>query len=275
VTHSRGQLSAHFQPGWNFREGQPPLAGASSSLGVTRLEQDIGRTLLKYKIGRKIYKIELTQYSWRGSILVMNDTKLHERLVGTLQEAEKAIQEIIAVAAREGDYATVDAARNTAVDLRRLHSQLDSSQAMTPKTVGAKAAPASPSRQSGGSANTARADRRGKKAQYPRFETYSDTLVRVGWSKKKRQEYSHRAPRHAFDTIVSVMARMAQSTSSPVMAETLIDELGKESCDPIPSYQVYAILGFLSNGDAIQQAGREGYRLPRDIDARANSLWPL
>jgi hypothetical protein len=41
----------------------------------------------------------------------------------------------------------------------------------------------------------------------------------------------------------------------------------------VPNYQVYAVLGFLKAGNAIEQQGREGYLIPESFETRAQECW--
>jgi hypothetical protein len=93
-------------------------------------------------------------------------------------------------------------------------------------------------------------------AAYPRFERDGDKLVKIGWSKKHKDEYEHRAARE----VVIAVARHVASRVKPGQVfevENLLpmpDSAGAE----IPAYQVYLTLGWLRDAGALEKKGRDG-----------------
>lgn len=112
-----------------------------------------------------------------------------------------------------------------------------------------------------------------KKHDYPRFERDGDKLVKVGWSKKAREEYEHRAPREAALAFAENLV-----SSIPVQQTFVIDELlpvHDATGDEIPSYQVYLTLAWLRQEGVVEKKGRDGYtRIIEPFSENAfNSLW--
>lgn len=115
----------------------------------------------------------------------------------------------------------------------------------------------------------ARRDRR----QYPLFERDGDKLIKIGWSKKAREEYEHRAPRSA---VLAFAEHLGARTSRgvPFLIEELLpvrDAAGQE----LPSYQVYLALAWLRQVGAVAKHGRNGYSRTVDVlDGSAfETLW--
>jgi hypothetical protein len=98
-------------------------------------------------------------------------------------------------------------------------------------------------------------------------------LIRIGWSKKQRREYTHKTPRSIFDTTIKAMAALAQSGAGPFTAEQLIDQINTMEPEAIPSYQVYGVIGMLRGTNCIKQIGREGYDIPPELVEKANRKW--
>ncbi|MCA9305050.1 MAG: hypothetical protein KDA16_00830 [Phycisphaerales bacterium] len=99
-----------------------------------------------------------------------------------------------------------------------------------------------------------------RKRDYPRFERDDDKLVKVGWSKKHREEYEHRAPRDAVNAFVRHLGS-AVSEGHLFIVENLMPVLGVNGDDEVPAYQVYLTLKWLQDVGAVEKKGRDGYVL--------------
>jgi hypothetical protein len=94
------------------------------------------------------------------------------------------------------------------------------------------------------------------KAEYPRFERDGDRLVKVGWSKKHKDEYEHRAAR---ETVIAVVRHIASRVKSGQVFDVegllpILDSAGGE----VPAYQVYLTLSWLRSVGAVEKKGRDG-----------------
>ncbi len=119
-----------------------------------------------------------------------------------LEECEQNLRKLLADAAGEGDYASVQrlaflakavgalAAENDAVTIPNGRPAVASTlrgEALRDETQ-AKASPRS--------VEATKTGRRSRHVDgYPKFFRRANELVKVGWSKKDRREYNHRAPR--------------------------------------------------------------------------------
>lgn len=189
-----------------------------------------------------------------------------EQIAAILANSERDLQQVIAEAAKAGDYRGVDAARSAAANVHEFRTRVVDSSSSPRAKLQTESRHGSTRR-----ARKASPRKRGKSG-YPKFEVRNGTLVRTGWSKKQSHEYAHKVPKAIFDRTVKAMAALAKSGTGPFMAEQIIEQVDHLGLESIPSYQVYVVLGFLRHGNVIKQIGREGYRLPEDLTERARSL---
>jgi hypothetical protein len=183
-----------------------------------------------------------------------------------LDRAESEIRHAGAEAFRASDDVATGEAREIVSVLKSLRSKLNgSSQILT-------ASPPAEAKQIDQSKSTRHSSRSSTKSKYPRYSVRNGTLIRVGWSKKKKAEYEHKAPREAFDRTIKALEYFANLGDGPYMAEKIIEYINN-SIGPIPSYQAYIVIGLLRDYEYLQQVGREGYIIPTDIPLKASQLW--
>ncbi len=214
----------------------------------------------------------------------MASTSYNNRLVELIRKAESGVQKVIADAAGDGDYDAIEKARQIAIELKQLADGFTptasdmvgdgtaAKKSLAVRRVDATEMPVKTNLNHVGSAR--RKPQRGGKVGYPRFEARNGTLYRIGWSKKQKKEYVHKVPRSSFDTIIDLLGRISVEFDTPVPAESVIDALDDDTRESIPTYQVYAVMMYLRQIDAIKQAGRDGYHIPADISQRKDTLWP-
>lgn len=109
--------------------------------------------------------------------------------------------------------------------------------------------------------------------RYPRFRREGNRLVKVGWSKKQKAEYEHRAPREA----VVALARhlTGQVAEGQVFTVDEVLPVSDDSGGEVPAYQVYLVLAWLKHEGVVEKKGRDGYVL-RDgslMDGGLDRLW--
>ncbi len=111
--------------------------------------------------------------------------------------------------------------------------------------------------------------------EYPYFEQDSDKLIKVGWSKKDRRVYEHRAPRNAVFLFSKQVASKTAGNKVFTMDDILplTDERGGE----FPSYQAYLALAWLRSVGAIDRRGKDGYIVSDGTlnPKRIEHLWNL
>ena len=188
-----------------------------------------------------------------------------DQIKNVLVKAEHDLQEIIAESAKEGDYRSVDIARIAAANLRELSTHISEPTSSKKNN--------SPVQKTEANVQRRKSKKIPAKKQYPKFELRKDSLVKIGWSKKQRREYTHKVPVIVFSHVVKTMVGMATGGAGPFMAEDIIEKLNDQQPEIIPSYQVYIVIGLLRQGNCIKQVGREGYHIPVDFFDKAKEVW--
>jgi hypothetical protein len=188
------------------------------------------------------------------------------KILDILRKAEEDLREAIAEAARAGEYRDVDIGRTVAVNIKELCERISGNGIKSSKPLEAKEEPASRKKQK-------KVSRRSKPEGLPKIEIRKGSLFRIGWSRKQKQEYEHKVPRTAFDTIVNTMSALARERSGPFMAEVIIDKINATTEDSMPAYQVYVVLAALREWNIISQVGREGYNISPEVAEKARATW--
>lgn len=183
-----------------------------------------------------------------------------------LKETEAAIQRLVGEAATEGDYDAVLQLATWAKRLALFASEPDVSHPNT--TLSAPTMTAS--------GLTAKRDARAKRAkpttkakrktssregsQYPKFHRRADHLVKVGWSKREKQEYQHKASRSVLQRVIAAILKVALETRQFTSQGFLpVKDADGAEC---PEYQAYLCLAWLRHEGLIVQHGRQGYSIP-------------
>lgn len=95
------------------------------------------------------------------------------------------------------------------------------------------------------------------KRDYPRFQRDGDRLVKIGWSKKEKRVYEHRAPKQVVFSVASQLATGVTPHQVFTMEQFLPfhDGDGQE----IPAYQAYLVLAWLRSIELVERKGKDGY----------------
>jgi hypothetical protein len=128
---------------------------------------------------------------------------------------------------------------------------------------------AAPSSSANGAPDRRKAGRRtkskAKKADYPRFHRERDELVKIGWSKKQKAEYRHKAPK-AVVLLVAQALQQKGAGGERFTFEELLPFRDRDTGADVPSYQAYLALAWLRHENLIVQHGRQGYSLAANIN---------
>ncbi|MCH7726674.1 MAG: hypothetical protein IH991_09375 [Planctomycetes bacterium] len=184
------------------------------------------------------------------------------RIRAILSEADKNLLDLIAECAKAGDLAGVDAVRMVAGRLRSVSESftngVTSGQPVEPNTA---------------IESSRKSKKGGKRTKLPRFEVRNATLYRIGWSKKKNEQYEHKVPRDTVNDVVDAMISLGQSGTGPFTVEQIIQQADQKSSVSVPNYQVYVVIGWLRTHELIEQVGRAGYQMPSNLDGEVEALW--
>lgn len=191
-----------------------------------------------------------------------------EQIIEIIIESENKLREVIAEAAKKGDYRIVDTARAVAVSIQDLHARIkDPSKTMI--TVKTHSKP----RNTILARKPKRTSQKTIRTNYPKYEVRNDSLIKIGWSKKQRREYSHKVTSNVFDLTIETMNTLAKNGAGPFTAEQIIDKVNDIVVEVIPAYQVYVVIAMLRKENCIKQLGREGYNIPIDVNEKAQEAW--
>jgi hypothetical protein len=200
-------------------------------------------------------------------------TTFMKQAYGILRDAEVKLCELIpkALAGRRDEEA------GQLMELARLLADARCSRAEPgpgePHGTGTRAGPETPR---GPCTERKRKAKPGRKASpYPKFFREGNALLKLGWSRRGRTEYEHRAPREA---VLMVAARVAEvaSTTSRFTVEDLGDVRTAQGEEPISGCQVYLCIAWFRRAGLVVQHGRRGYSLPiapAKLPAKVGSAW--
>jgi len=182
-----------------------------------------------------------------------------ERPLKALKDCEDALRKLAAESAEEGDYEMLERIGTTARAVSELAHEWQSRNSVLTAVrnelpsgvLGARSEPA----------RSAVTTRLRVSRQYPKFIRRGDELVKIGWSKKEKREYQHRAGHAILDAISHALLDASKRRRLFTM-EVLERQLGS-GANAVPGYQTYVWLAWLRSVGLIKQHGRQGYSLTK------------
>lgn len=183
-----------------------------------------------------------------------------DRVATTIRKAEQELRAQLAEAATAGEYELVNRLSNVARCLAEMARELEGNPALGAGSVTSFAVPTKAPPTKVADSSTRRSLR---KHGYPRFERSRDVLVKIGWSKKERSEYVHKAPKAGVDAVARRAMDLGKGGRMFTTDDLLPVKLSGGS-DELPGYQAYICLAWLRHIGAVEQHGREGYSVPGD-----------
>ncbi len=183
----------------------------------------------------------------------------------TLERAEEELRTLIAKAASAGQYGDVALLVEWAQHLAELLRGSSDARESAPGNGAPGTTALAP--------HFPRSDASGNDGQ-PGFFRNANVLVRRALSKRKGEQYEHRAPREVLDAVLAALSR-AGARNRAVSVERLAPLKTKDNRE-IPNYQAYLVLALLKDAGAVEQLGRQGYKLTigkKDPLAVAQEIW--
>lgn len=188
--------------------------------------------------------------------------RFQSEVVAILDTVERELLGILANAASSGDYEAIDLCRTTAAKVKILAREIGRPGVAKENSLGGFRKPRS---RKAKRIRTSRRTPSGKPSGYPKYEIDDGALHKVGWSKKARKEYSHRVPLDSVNEIAKDIRTCGESHGRITMELILFDgHLRSNDC--VPGYQVYVVLAFLRDREAIKPAGRGGYSISEKFE---------
>jgi hypothetical protein len=185
--------------------------------------------------------------------------------VAAICQAETQIRNILQRLAGEGDYDSLQLLADWARQLRQM-SQQAGSAALNGRP--AAAIPLSTAVQTEARPKPPSGHRRGRSKTpdmaYPKFLRDREELVKIGWSRKQKREYRHKAPKAAVLLVAQALEQKRVGGERFAFEEVLPIRDSHTGAD-VPSYQAYTALAWLRKEGLIVQHGRQGYSLVPNI----------
>jgi hypothetical protein len=121
--------------------------------------------------------------------------------------------------------------------------------------------------------STAAAETPKKRRKYPQFFRQASELVKIGWSKRARKEYQHRAPHRVLELLCNRLVQVG--AKKKLFSTDTLFPLTDSGSNEIPSYQSYLCLAWLRHQRLVIAKGRSGYRLvkPESLLSAAEAFW--
>lgn len=203
-----------------------------------------------------------------------------ERGAQLLRECEGSLQGLVAQAASEGDYEGVLRLTAMAGGLAALADSALNGKIALPEVGLADSKPVksgarvTPSGQDPTRKRKRRKTARRKKSGYPKFVRRRNDLIKVGWSKREKKEYEHRAPWESVQLVTQAIAR-AGASGEIFTSEDFLPVSAPEGTHEIPTYQGYLVLAWLVSCGFVKKHGRQGYTIPdcHGLKAQVAHLW--
>ena len=203
-----------------------------------------------------------------------------EQAVAVLGDAEKQLRELVGSAAGLGEYDAAMRLAQWAKALAALHSNGAADGRTKPRSEHdtSQATLVSPLPAGGVTEDPRPASRRARRAppkgEYPKFYRRGDQLLKIGWSKKERSEYEHKAPRRAIDLLADIIGKKG-GNGKLFTSEDVLPLRDPADGSEVPGYQGYVALAWFKAAGLIKQNGRRGYSAKKGVNVTdgVSALW--
>src|SRR2546422_677055 len=158
-----------------------------------------------------------------------------------IRRAEGKLRSLLAEAAAAGDYDATVALAGLARGVSELAGSAQSEAAAGVAGAGSSE-PISSAQVTPG--KRARTEAKRAAGTYPRFLREADALVKIGWSKRGKSEYEHKAPHNVLLVLSRSLQRLA-ADGKRVTMEDLLPLRHSANGSEVPRYQAYLCLAWL------------------------------
>jgi hypothetical protein len=160
-----------------------------------------------------------------------------DRAAEVIKKCESDLRGLVSAAADRGDYTAVlqitawaKALSVLLVDQATLGNSIDRSPSSRPKERMDKL------RDNSGSEHPS--------LGYPRFVKHGHELIKIGWSKREKKEYQHRASYQTLEAVLTAVEKAALRQKI-FPTESFLPLVDIKTGIQVPDYQVYVCLGWL------------------------------
>lgn len=196
------------------------------------------------------------------------------RATTIVDDAELRLKELLAEAARSGDYPAlvrIAAWARTINDLRNTAHNVGAA-AVRSDHPATKITPQARTR--GTEDRKSRSAPRNRESEYPRFFRRKDELIRLAWSKREKKEYQHKSSYTVLRALAGAMTERGAGGRVFATDELLPLRSVVDGSD-VPNYQAYVGIALLKQAGLIDQHGRKGYSIPRfeEFETAVENVW--
>jgi hypothetical protein len=187
---------------------------------------------------------------------------IRAQAIEILRRTEGELQQLLLRTAQQGDYEAACMLAEWARQLKQIVEQNGPAEPAAFATTIHKGT------------NTARGNARrptkaktakGPSGEYPKFLRDGDELLKIGWSRRDKKVYRHKAPKRVV-LVVSRALQKAGQQSDRFGMERILPIRDPENDADVPSYQAYLSLAWIRKEKLIVQHGRQGYSLRPEIN---------
>jgi hypothetical protein len=197
-----------------------------------------------------------------------------------IRRAEGELRQWLLRTAEQGDYETARMLAEWAKQLKQMvqeNGSIDRKPSPTELANGQAQTDAAPEvfastihkRNNTGKAKARRSTRvkkvKAAKDDYPKFLRDGEELLKIGWSKREKKVYRHKAPKRIVSLVLKALQQAGQHGERFVMEQILPIRDPEHDAD-VPGYQAYLSLAWLRKEKLIVQHGRQGYSLRPEIN---------
>ena len=175
-----------------------------------------------------------------------------QKAYSILSATEVELRKLIEVAAKEGQYADVSKLAEIAAQFEPLVNRKEKKTTLGSRYLKLERQP-----NEVGETATNQATRQKKSGEFPKFEIERDRLVKIGWSKKDRSAYEHRAER---GIVLAISLYLASMTDQNIFKMDDLIPIQLNDGSDVPSYQAYLVLAWLRSLGLILKQGKDGYQ---------------
>lgn len=204
----------------------------------------------------------------------------HARILALLAELDRAARQSVATAATEGRFEDLEhlapLAKDVAVLAGKWRAQAEVKATSTPTAHVARRVTKRRTSDAHELVRTgAEPKAKPKKSDFPSFLRERHELVKLGWSPREKGPYEHRVDKAYVDRVSEAVASKGCTGKRFAMDEVLDSLSGPRIAEPIPSYQIYAVMAWLKWSGMVIQHGRQGYNVvrPKTFAASVETAW--
>jgi hypothetical protein len=203
--------------------------------------------------------------------------------IHSLEQYERSLRKLMSDASADGDYASVlriadlaKAINGLAAEARSTSGGVSPLPAADATSIDSAGHAKSNGASSGAGLMLAARRTAPSVEAYPKFFRRGDELVKVGWSKKERKEYNHRASRRAVDATAAAIKQVG-AKGKLFNGEAILPLKDATDGSAVPGYQAYVALAWLTRLGVVEQHGvRGGYTLAtgKQDESAIAAAWP-